>query len=134
MARLYKHKTHGWQIHYALYFPDGTEKKKYKYYHNKLKAQDMLQDIEKIEHRSLKSTLLNEDILFAVRTNIITKDDANRLSPDKPIIVPTLDELKDIFLVTSKAENRPSTHTVNEIRIQHLLDYFGKPTGSHLKY
>jgi site-specific recombinase XerD len=126
MARIYKHKTHGWQIHYTLYFPDGTEKKKYKYYHNKLKAQDLLQDIEKIEYRSLKNTLSNEDIMFAERTSIITKDEANRLSPDRPIIVPTLGELKDIFLVASKLENRPSTHAVNEIRIQHLLDYFGK--------
>jgi site-specific recombinase XerD len=34
--------------------------------------------------------------------------------------------LKDIFLAMSEAENRPSTHTVNKIRSQHLIDYFGK--------
>jgi len=37
MARLYRHKVHGWQIHYWIHFGDGTRKRKFRYYRNKLK-------------------------------------------------------------------------------------------------
>lgn len=127
MARLYRHKLKGWQIHYRLHFPDGSSKRKFRYFRNKLLAQDALQDIEKLEHRSLRGTLTREDLLFFLRRKFISNAEATQLGGGA-VQIPTLEELKDEFLRKSEVECRPGVHKTNEIRIQHLLDFFDPDT------
>jgi len=126
MARLYIHKLRGWQIHFRIYFPDGADKVKYRYYRNKTKALRALQDIEQIELRSMKDALTREDLLYAVRANYISKEDAARITGGAPVEIPTLTELSETFLTDSRTENKASTHKVNKIRINHILKYFGE--------
>ena len=78
MARMYVHKQRGYQIHYRIYFPDGSERRKYKYAGTKGHALTLMQDIEQIERRSLLNTLTREDLLFAVRAKFITGEEAQR--------------------------------------------------------
>ncbi len=125
MARMYVHKQRGYQIHYRIYFPDGSERRKYKYAGTKGHALTLMQDIEQIERRSLLNTLTREDLLFAVRAKFITGEEAQRFW-GAPVEIPTLGSLAETFLAQSQVENRPKTHATNTGRIQRILDYWGK--------
>lgn len=128
MARLYKHKRFGWQVHYTVYFPNGSEKRKYRYYKTKLKASDALQDLEQVEILSIKGALTRDNILAATRLRYINEDEAALLSGGKPIRIPNLGELKSLFLERAGAENKASTHGVDVIRVRRIVDYFGEET------
>lgn len=124
MARLYPHKTRGWQLLYTVYFPEGSEKRKFRYFKNKLKGQDALQDVEKLEHRSLKGTLTQEDLLYFLRCKYLSKTEADQLL-GAAVIPPTLGQLAGQFLARSKTECRPRVHASNAVRVGHLLSFFG---------
>ena len=127
MARLYIHKTRGWQLHYKVYFPDGSQKAKYKYYTSKTKGLGALQDIEQIEIRSMKNALTRDDLLYAIRAKYLTKEEGEAIS-GKAVVDPTLKELAEKLIAMSKTENRDKTHRTNKGRIQRLRDFFGDDT------
>ncbi|MBN1253942.1 MAG: site-specific integrase [Deltaproteobacteria bacterium] len=127
MARLYRHKTRGWQIHYKIYFPDGSAKRKWRTFTNKLRAQDILQDVDRLEHRSLKNTLTREDLRYFFNVKLLSREEADRLM-GAAVEIPTIGELAKEFLEKSKIECRPRVHKTNEGRVQHLKDFFGEAT------
>jgi len=127
MARLYRHKRWGWQIHYWIYFSNGTKKKKYRLFKNKLLAQNALRDIEALEYRTLHRTITREDLQYFVNRGLISKEEADRILGG-PVEIPTLGELAERFLARSEIECRPRVHQANRVRIQHLLDFFGLDT------
>lgn len=125
MARLYRHKRKGWEIHYRLYFPDGIDKRKWRGYHTKALAQTALQDIEALEYRSLKNTLTRDDLLYYLRCRYLSKAEADILM-GAAVAIPTLGELAGEFLAWSELECRRSSYEANKIRIRHLLGYFSE--------
>ncbi|RLA86526.1 MAG: hypothetical protein DRG40_02775 [Deltaproteobacteria bacterium] len=127
MARLYRHKVHGWQIHYWIHFGDGTRKRKFRYYRNKLEAQRYLSDIEALEYRTLHRTASREDVLYWLNLGLISQDEADRII-GASAVVPNLGELASEWLEKSQLECRPKTHKMNVYRIGHLLRFFGTDT------
>ena len=125
MAHLYPHKHFGWQVIYRLYFPDGTAKRKWRYYHNKARAQHYLQDIEQLEYRTLHGTLARADLTRYANLKLCSPTEAEHLL-GRPIHAPTLQVLADEFLARSAIECRPRSHAANKIRVNHLLEYFAK--------
>lgn len=124
MGRLYRHKRKGWEIHYRLWFPNGTDKKKWRSYHTKAEAVTSLQDIETLEHRSLKNTLTRDGLLYYLRRKYLSKEEATLLM-GRAVVIPTLGELATVFLTRSKIECRPHSHSANRTRVNHLLAFFG---------
>jgi len=125
MAKLYQHKGKGWDIHYHLWFPDGTDRRKWRTFGTKALAQASMQDIEALEHRSLKNTLSRDDLLYFLRCRYLSKAEAALLM-GRAVVVPTLGELAQEFLARSAIECRPHTHATNKGRINNLLEYFGE--------
>jgi site-specific recombinase XerD len=125
MAKLYQHKGKGWDIHYHLWFPDGTDRRKWRTFGTKALAQASMQDIEALEHRSLKNTLSRDDLLYFLRCRYLSKEEAALLM-GRAVVVPTLSELAQEFLAQSAIECRPHTHATNKGRINNLLEYFGE--------
>ncbi len=127
MARLYIHKNRGWVIHYKIYFPDGSQKRKYKYYTVKTKALHALQDIEQIELRSMKNALTRDDLLYSIRAKYLTQKEAEAIS-GRTVIDPLFGALAEKLIERSKIENRDNTNRTDTGRIQRLRDYFGDNT------
>ena len=127
MARLYKHKLRGWQLHYTVYFPDGTERKKYRHYRNKLLATDRLRDSERLENASLRGNATRDELLLFRRLNFLSEDEASRLL-GTAIYVPTLGELAGQLLKRLELDCRPSVKVTNRYRVGHLLHFFGDST------
>ncbi len=50
MAQLYPHKRHGNQLCYIIYFPDGKDKKKYRFVRKKSKAKELLKLARELEY------------------------------------------------------------------------------------
>ncbi len=131
MARLYRHKNRGYQIRYIVYFPDGTQEQKYRYYSSKAKAITDYPDIEVLETHSLKDTLTASELRFALRKGFISREEARALGgPDTPLILPHWDELKKAFLARSAENVRDYMHYFNTRRAENLTNYFGtKPVN-----
>ena len=125
MARLYRHKQKGYQIHYLLYFQDGRQKRKYRYFRTKQKALAALQDLEQLEYHALKGTLTHDDVQYCLRRKYLNEDEASALLGSSPEI-PTLEDLAKAYLRRSQIECRPKTHTTNVGRIKNILAYFGQ--------
>lgn len=125
MAKLYKHKRYGHQVHYTLYFPDGTELKKFRYSDSKGIALDILTDAEKMERKSIRHELGRQDVVEFQRLGLISPAEATRIY-GSAVKIPTLEELSKKLLTDSEIECRPKVHETNEYRIETILSWFGK--------
>ena len=125
MAKLYRHKVHGWQLNYTLYYPDGTERIRYRTLRRKGEAGDLLEEAERLERKCIRGELSRQDALRCQRLGLISTDDAAALygAAVEPI---TLDSLARTLLADSRVENRAKTHESNEYRVQTLLAWFGR--------
>lgn len=128
MAALYPHKQHGWQVLYTLYFPDGTQKKKYKHFRLKQKALTALQEIEKLELFSSRQTLSVEEAIYFLHRKFISRAEADALVNQKiPLLPPqqiTWEMLGQVYknhIVTVGSEMTRSTHPYRTARI---MEYF----------
>lgn len=127
MARLYKHKSRGLQLHYTIYFPDGTQASKYRHYHSRPLALDALTDAEQLERMTMRNELSREFALYYQRRRLISQGEADKLF-GAAVEIPTLDDLADVCLQRSETECRPDTHHTNYWRIRTVLRYFGPDT------
>lgn len=82
MAAIYKHAQHGWRLIYTLYFPDGSNKLKYRHSQRKPPLILAQQDCEKLETLSLHGKLTNELIVYALHQKYITRTEAEMLTPE----------------------------------------------------
>ena len=89
MARLYRHKRKGYEIHYRLYYPDGTDKRKWRSYRTIARAHTALQDLEGLEHRLLKNVITREDLLYYLRCGYLSQDEAERIIPQAEVVAIT---------------------------------------------
>lgn len=125
MAHLYFHRNRGHYLRYQIYFPDGKEQRKYRYYPSKRKASLDYPYVEALEAHSLKESLTTEELRFAVRKGFLTDAEAHALGGDlQPLVVPSWEELKEEFLKRSAERVREYMHYHNERRANNLVAYF----------
>lgn len=122
---MYKHKVHGWQVNYTLYYPDGRELAKYRVTKAKGRAVDILTEAEILERKSIRGELSRGDVTRARRCGLISDAEAN-LIYGSAVESPTLETLAKTLLADSEVENRPKTHKVNTYRVATVLDWFGR--------
>lgn len=125
MAKLYRHKIHGWQLNYTLYYPDGTERIRYRTLRRKGEAGDLLEEAERLERKCIRGELSRQDALRCQRLGLISTDDAAALY-GRAVEVPALGELAETFLRRSRPQCRDKTRRVNAQRINTLLEHFGR--------
>ncbi len=75
MATLQKFRAKGHRIFWRLYFPDGTNKEKYKTSRRKTILQELLPDIMRIETLSRRGALTSQDLIQAVNLGILRRDE-----------------------------------------------------------
>jgi len=128
MASIYPHKQHGWQIHYTVFFIDGSRVKKIKYSRVKQKAALLHHDADKLEFLSLKGQLTQEEIAYFIHRKLITIDEARMLTKDEvPLIDPasvTWDRLKEAYKSHIKTVGSQTTKDTYPYLTEKILQYF----------
>jgi site-specific recombinase XerD len=128
MASLYLHKRHGWQIHYTVYFINGSHAKKIKYAQLKQKAALLHHDADKLEFLSLKGQLTQEEIAYFIHRKLITPDDAQMLTKDEmPLTDPSMitwDSLKQAYESHVKTVGSEFTRMTYPYLAEKILKYF----------
>jgi site-specific recombinase XerD len=111
MATIQKMSSIGHRIYWRLYFPDATNKEKYKASKSKTILKEILPDVMKIETLSRRNELTRQDLMRAINLGIVTRDEA-RLFFDQvgPIEDHFLSELRMDYETQSKAQS-PSMHS-----------------------
>jgi integrase len=125
VAKLYNHKTHGWRVHYTLYFPDGAELQKDKYPRLKGPAVDLFTEAEVLERKGIRMELTRSDATRFIRLKLLTEAEAARIL-GAAVTVPTLGELKEDLLEELRIDCRPGTQKTNEYRLATVLSGFGE--------
>lgn len=78
MASLQKFNSlPGWRVHWRLYFPDGTNKEKYKASCSKTKLERILPDINLVEMLSQRNGLMRQDLILACNIGIISREEVS---------------------------------------------------------
>lgn len=67
----------GWRVHWRLYFPDGTNKEKYKASCSKTNLERILPDITLIEMLSQRNVLMRKDLILACNLGIISREEVS---------------------------------------------------------
>lgn len=128
MPVLYKHKQHGFQIHYTLFFIDGSSKKRYKSSKSKSNAFLIFQDLERFELLASKNRLTPDDIIYFIHKKYITPDEARLLTQERLSIINqdeiSLDKLADIYLKHVSTVGSESTRKSYPYKIKPVLEYF----------
>jgi len=80
MAAIYPHPVKGYQIHYLLFFPDGSSKKKYRYRKKRLEAQEVYRHAESLEIGSRRQDITQREIVNARHARLLSPEEAKALS------------------------------------------------------
>lgn len=100
----------GHRIYWRLYFPDGTNKEKYKASKSKTALKEILPDVMKIEMLSRRNELTRKDLLRAVNMGIVKSGEAELFFDQVgPVEDHYLSELRIDYETQSKAQS-PSMH------------------------
>lgn len=73
MASIQRISSAGWRIYWKLYFPNGTNKEKYKTSKSKDKLEKMLPEIARIETLSQRNDLIPKDLVIAHNLRLISR-------------------------------------------------------------
>jgi site-specific recombinase XerD len=110
MASIQKMSSLGHRIYWHLYFPDGTNKEKYKASKSKTFLKEILPDIMKIEALSRRCELTSQDLIRALNLGIVNREEIGHFSGQVgPVEDHCLSELRIDFETQSKAQS-PSMH------------------------
>ncbi len=131
MAKIYKHKSKGWQVHYTLFYPDRPEARKFRCSKSKARALELFDEAELLERRAIRGELSRQDVVRFCRGGLISEEEASLLF-GRPVDVPTLGDLADTFEKRSKPNCRKKTAKVNTQRINTVLDFFGRDCRADL--
>lgn len=110
MAKIYKHKIHGFQIRFTVYFPDGSQKTKYRATSYKGYADELLRCATFIENGSRAGNLTTREIAQARHDKLLTEDEARLLSGGKAVEIYSLERVFSNYEISSQLKNRPYTH------------------------
>jgi len=130
MARISAYKRLGFKIIYKIYFTDGVQKTKYRYYKTKALALKACQDIEKLEYNSREGTVTKEQLIFCLKHKYISPEEGTKILGDKPLNVYYL---KDLLLEWEQIPGKSETTRDSEnCRITTILKYFENTTLEHI--
>ena len=128
MAALYPHKIHGWRVVYYLYFPDGSNKRKDKFFKSKQKALLSLKDIEQLELYSAREMFSKEELTYYLHKKYLTKEEAEIISPQKICIIPahqlTWDKLLQVYKDHVTKVGSDMTRVTYPYRANVVIEYF----------
>ena len=125
MPSLYFTPKRGHFILYKIYLPDGTKKKKTRYFKTKAMAQQALYDIQKIEE-STKRKEINKDLLvYALNYKFINQTEYQIFSSDIREGGRTLKEYSEHYEAYSKMNSSPYTHRCNLFKLNIVLNHLG---------
>jgi len=135
VARLYRHKRHGWQLVFEVYFPDGSRKRKSKFFSNKVKAERFLALAEELEQKSYQGLVSQEDLKKWSNWRLLSTEEVRLLGGKEPIEAPSLGEFAAKWLEERKYKVRKSTSLIEPVHIKNLLSFFGsdRPLNSITK-
>lgn len=124
MAHLYTHKTHGFQIHYSVFLPNGVKLKKYKTKKKKGVAETLLAEVGTLEALSRKDALSKDEVKFYFNKKYITLEESQLLSNSFVTPYSTWNDIEHQFLIYSKKRCSEYTHRLNMIRCSNLIEWF----------
>ena len=126
MATLQKSSEKGYRIYWRLYFPDGTNREKYKTSRSKAILQEFLPDIMKIEALSRRGDLTAQDVARARNLGIISRADMGSFGHSMARLeIHYLGDLRPDFENKSKIESSGAySHRVNLYRADRLEEWF----------
>lgn len=107
MAHLYIHKTHGFQIQYKVFLPDGVELKKYKTKKKRGAAETVLAEVGTLEALSRKDALTKAEVKFYLNKKYITLEESQFLSSTYVSPYSTWDHLRIPFETKSRKTCKP---------------------------
>lgn len=123
MAKIYKHKAHGFQVKYTIYFPDGTRKFKYRYTQTRADAEQMLVSVRYMENGSRAGNLNPREISQARNDSYLSQQEAQLLSGGKSFERYDLDRVFENYRVASEIANTPYSHKCNMDRARFLAKW-----------
>jgi site-specific recombinase XerD len=126
MASIQKFSRLGYRIHWRLYFPNGTNKEKYKASRSKHILQDLLPEIMKIESLSRRNEIAGHDLLRALNLGIIDRPELEAFNPyvDSPEDH-YITELRADFETKSRAESSTiHCHSANLYKANIIESHF----------
>lgn len=124
MAHLYPHKTHGFQIQYTVFLPDGIQLKKYKTKKKKGAADTVLTEVGSLESLSRKNSLTKEEVKFYFNKKYISLEESQLLSNSFVSPYSTWNDIENQFRKYSEKRCSQYTHQLNIIRCVNLIGWF----------
>jgi len=126
MAAIYKHKKWGFQVHYRIYFHDGTNLKKYRYASIQADANILYAKAEYLENGSRRGDMNPKELAAARRDGLISDAEARLMSGGRLVAIYDLDLLLDNYEASSAVANSPYGHKVNMRRARIIKEWFKK--------
>jgi integrase len=123
MARIYLHKVHGFQIKYSVYFPDGSQKTKYRYTSVKTMANELLRCATFIENGSRAGNLNPREVAQARHDKLLSEEEARMLSGGRSVETYNQDKILNNYTVTSAVANTSYGHKCNMGRARFLCKW-----------
>jgi len=125
MPSLYFTPSRGHFIIYKIYLPDGTKKRKTKYFKTKTLAQEALYDIQKIEESTRKRELTKDLLIYALNYRFINNNEYQAFISDLGTGGRELKEYTKDYEIYSETNCSPYTHDCNLYKMNIVLSYFG---------
>ena len=126
MAQLYIHKTHGFQVHYKVFLPNGVELKKYKVKKRRSDAEALLAEVGTLETLSRKDALTKNEIKFFLNKKHITLEESQCLSSTYISPYSTWEHLRIPFETKSRKTCKLQVHRTNLGLCGHVISWFEK--------
>lgn len=136
MASIQRFSPVGWRVRWRLYFPDGTNKEKFKASTSKNKLEEILPDIILIEMLSQRNGLMRKDRVLACNIGIITREEMSALEAvDQYLSIQDIEGNRRGFLKDSTDQLRSVAKELSRAKEQ--LEEYSKQTaitlGQHMK-
>lgn len=113
MAAIYKHKKHGFQINFRIYFPDGSNLQKYRYASLQTDADILRSKAEYLENGSRSGCLNIKELAAARRDGLISEAEAVLMSGGRAVAAYDLDLVLERYEASSAIANTPYGHREN---------------------
>lgn len=120
MAKLYKHKSRGFQVRYVVYLPSGESLTKYRYTQTLKEGQMLLVRCEYLEAGSRSGNLQTREIARARHDGLLNDREAILLSGGNQVAIYDLSRVLSNYEASSKLANTAYGHIVNMRRANRL--------------
>lgn len=113
MAKIYTHKSRGYQVRYTVYFPDGSSVVKYRYAKGQSAANLLFARCEYLESGSRAGNLQPREIARAQHDGLLDGDEAAALYGGTRVAIYDLTPVMKNYEASSQVANTAYGHMVN---------------------